>query len=111
MPPGDTTIVWGDCVAPGCGTVGDCSAPSPPRLGTDPVDWPGPGLPRVGTEPSGCGGMPVCASAAAGTIRATAASVHTYFMSLHIRNRGATIPPVNSRVPLGVAIPQTFGEH
>jgi probable F420-dependent oxidoreductase len=32
-------------------------------------------------------------------------------MGLHIRNRGATIPFVNSRVPLGVAIPQTFRER
>lgn len=83
MPLGDT-VLGTDC--------GDCPAPGLPRLGTEPGDWGPPGLPRLGTL-GGCCGRPVCArTGVAGMIKAKATSVHTYFMGLHIRNRGATMP-------------------
>jgi hypothetical protein len=82
IPPGDT-MLGTDC--------GDCSPPRLPGLGAEPGDCGPPGLPREGTLCS-CGGRPVCArTGVAGMIRTKAASVHTYFMGLHIRNRGATI--------------------
>lgn len=101
IPPGDTVCGTdrGDCPAPGLprfGTEpGDWGPPGLPRLGMEPGDWGPPGLPRPGKEPGGCGvtGRPVCArTGTAVMIRTKAASVHTYFMELHIRKRGATMP-------------------
>ena len=98
MPPADTGSEYGDSSAaglPGFGTdPGECTVPGLPRLGTDPGDCPKPGA-IFGTDPGDCGrgGRPVCANAAvAGMTRTKAASVHTYFIGLHIRNRGATMP-------------------
>ncbi len=110
--------VFAGCGPPLGTEPGSAGAPGLSRLGTEPGDTGAPGLPRLGTLWGGGGHVLVggldgdadCASAAGGSSSSSAVSSSAVRMRLHGSKANATIPAVNSRIPLGVAIPQTFAD-